>query len=245
MRKSRIYSRTELYHVVDRGVNRQNIFYEEDDKDKFMQLIKKYKEKYDVEIHNVVLMDNHFHLQIKTPGKNISKFMQVLTSIYARYFNKKYDRIGHLFQSRFLSEPILDDDYYKTVFRYILQNPVRANLCKTMNYKWSSYRLYKSNNSLISNYIVEKYFGDLKTLYDFINIKNEDECLDIELKSSEKEFNLIKKVKKILKSNSPIIPPDLSIEEIKKKIKLLKNNGLSIRSISRITGITLWIVARA
>lgn len=245
MRKPRLYSQTGLYHTVSRGVNKQNIFYDDSDKDLFISLLEKYSEKYHIELHNYTLMDNHFHLLIKDPFTKISSFMQTLTSVYARYFNKKYDRIGHLFQNRFLSEPILDDCYYKTVFRYILQNPVKAGLSKNLNYKWSSYNSYKSKNGIITKGIAEKYFDSLEELYKFVNTKSDYECIDIELRPSEKESYLIRRIKEILGSKSPIIQPDLPIEVIKLKVKTLKNAGFSIRTISRITGIITWIVAQA
>ncbi|MCQ2575823.1 MAG: transposase [Treponema sp.] len=245
MRIGRIYSQTGLYHIVNRGVNKQNIFYDDSDREMFISLMTKYGNKYNIEFHDYTLMDNHFHLLIKDPYTKVSSFMQTLTSVYARYFNKKYDRVGHLFQDRFISEPILDDVYYKTVFRYILQNPVNAGLSKKIDYKWSSYREYRAKSKVITSGIPEKYFGSVDNLYRFVNEIVEAECIDIELRPSEKEQYKICKITKLLKSKTPIIPPDLPLEKIKSKVRLLRNAGLSIRTISRITGIMAWIVAEA
>jgi len=245
MRSARKYSTTGLYHVVSRGVNKQNIYYDDEDHKLFKSLLNKYKERYGIQIHTSVLMDNHFHLLIEDPFEKISAFIQIVESVYARAFNKKYDRIGHLFQNRFISEPILDEKYYKVVFRYILQNPKKAGISKNLSYKWSSYGDYKKKSNQKLQEIVYKYFGGSENLYKFVNEYAEEECIDIEMRASEKEQYKIRKIQKLLNSKSPLIPPNLPLEEIKAKVRLLRNEGLSIKSISRLTGIMSWVVASA
>lgn len=245
MRQARKYSETGLYHVVSRGVNKQNIFLDEKDKEYFLFLLEKYSKKYEIQVHTHCLLDNHFHLLIKDTQTDISAFMQSLESVYARAFNKKYDRVGHLFQNRFLSEVISDEIYYKTVFRYILQNPEKAGICCFSEYKWSSYKLYKKPNSLIKLKHIMEHFTSKNELYHFLHQASDNECIDIELRPSERQIYNINKIKSLLNSNSPLIPPDIPINEIKSKIRILRAAGLSIRTISRITGIMSWIVSKA
>ena len=242
MRKSRIYSKTGLYHVVVRGVNKQNIFFDDDDRKFFLHLLKKFSQKYGIRIYAYCLMENHVHLEFEDPEFSISRFMQCVCSVYARFFNKKYDRIGHLFQDRYASEVIESDEYFLTVLRYILQNPEKAGVCKSYEYLWSSYRCYTYYRTFIKRKRIMIYFNCIKDFYSFINAYADAACLEIELRPSEKESDYITRVKKILESDNPIIKPDLSVELIKEKLRKLKKAGLSIRVISRITGIGKHLV---
>ncbi|MCQ2575701.1 MAG: transposase [Treponema sp.] len=243
MRKRRQYSPTGSYHIVIRGVNKQNIFFDDDDRNHFLKLIAKYKEKYNIKLQVYTLMDNHVHLSPDDKNKNISKFMQTVESVYARYFNKKYDRIGPLFQGRFASEIITDDIYWKIVVRYILQNPEKAGISLASEYKWSSYKLYNQKQNLVEKDKILDLFQTIDNFYHFISQPDSTECLDIELRPSEKEQKKIETIKKLLNSNSPLIPPNLPIEKIKTKVRILRDAGFSIRTISRITGIMTWIIA--
>lgn len=245
MRKPRQYSKTHFYHVVIRGVNKQNIFFDNEDKNLFLGLLKKYSSKLNIKVYAYCLMDNHVHLEIEDEDKNISLFMQCICSIYARLFNKKYDRIGHLFQERFASEVIKNTSHFLTVFRYILQNPQKASICSIEKFLWSSYLCYKKKSTFIQKEFLLKSFGTQKKLYDFLHQQTNELCLEIELRPSEKEAKYIEKIKNILETENPIIQPDLPMNIIKQKVKKLKRAGLSIRTISRVTGISKHIVQNA
>lgn len=245
MRRRRKLSNTGLYHVVIRGVNKQNIFYDKDDKYLFLDLLKKYSKKYEIRIHAYCLMDNHVHILIEDGNKNISIFMQSICSLYARKFNRKYDRIGHLFQERFASEVIETDEYFKTVFRYIIQNPEIAGICKSSEYFWSSYRYYYIKNELIINSKIQSYFENRKTFCKFMDSKSDASCLEIEMRPSEKEYEYISKIKKILGTNNPIINPDIPKNKLIPILRKMKDEGLSVRTISRVTGIGKYLVQNA
>lgn len=245
MRKNRKRARSGIYHTVIRGVDRQNIFYEDDDKHFFLSLVEKYGKKYSICSITHALLDNHAHFLYKDPENNISRFMQTVCSVYARYFNRKYDRIGHLFQDRFLSEPVEDDIYLMTVIRYILQNPMKAGLCRSCRYRWNSYSLYGKKSANIPSDLIIKIFGSLQKFYLFINKTSADECLDLELKPSEKLAGQTEKIKRLLGTDNPRIDQRLPLEEIKKRIRLLRNEGLSINTIARITGIGRFLVQHA
>ena len=105
-------------------------------------------------MHAYCLMDNHVHFLISEGKDSIAKTMKRINVSYAYYFNKKYRRMGHLFQDRFRSEPIEDDSQLLAVARYIHLNPVAAGIVKKpANYKWSSYRAYtgKEEDELITD----------------------------------------------------------------------------------------------
>ena len=141
-RIARTYSEVKVYHITIRGIDKQNIFLDEYDKNKFISILKETKEKYNYEIYAYCLMDNHVHLVIYDKEQKISKIMQSIEISYVFYFNMKYDRIGHLFQDRFFSKKVEDREYLKMVCRYIHQNPLKAGIGKTEKYRWSSYKEY-------------------------------------------------------------------------------------------------------
>lgn len=142
-RFQRIRGEYSTYHIVQRGNERKNIFENESDKSRFLETLVKAKEKYNFLVYCYCLMDNHFHLLINDNGNDISKLMKSINVSYVAYFNRTYDRIGHLFQDRFKSELVQDDRYLLAVSRYIHNNPVKAGLvAKPDMYKWSSYVFY-------------------------------------------------------------------------------------------------------
>ncbi len=133
-----------VYHVMVRGNNRKNIFHDDDDFTKYIDLIKDNKKKYDLKIYHYVLMNNHAHIIIKSQyGKNLSEAMKRVGVSYTRYYRKKHKGIGHLFQDRFKSYVIQEGIYLLECGRYIELNPVRANIIKEpKEYKWTSYPTY-------------------------------------------------------------------------------------------------------
>ena len=142
-RQARKKSNTGIYHIMMRGIDRQLIFEDEDDKERFWQTLKDYKEKSGYEVYGYCFMDNHVHLLIKFNEEDMCQVMKRITVSYAYYFNVKYRRTGHLFQNRYRSVPVEDDAYLVTVLRYIHRNPVVEGLCKKpKDFIWSSYRDY-------------------------------------------------------------------------------------------------------
>ena len=161
MRKPRVHVHGGVYHVMLRGNNGQKIFNERLDEVIFFCAIEKTLAKCDAKIHAYCLMPNHVHLVVETGVDNISKVMQLIAGRYAQSFNSKYSRKGHLYQERFKSILISGDRYFLTVVRYIHQNPLRANLIKTLEDVWpSSFHDYFSDKkkSWLTTELAWKYF---------------------------------------------------------------------------------------
>lgn len=134
---------TNTYHIMIRGINKQAIFFDDFDKEKFIKEIKLAKEKYKYKIYAYVIMNNHVHLVIDDAKDCISEIMHMICSKYAMYFNKKYERVGHVFQNRFKSFPIESEEYLWQCFYYIHLNPVKAKITGKMNrYQYSSAQEY-------------------------------------------------------------------------------------------------------
>jgi putative transposase len=130
------------YHIVSRGNQKRKVFIEDEDFEYYLMKLRKYKRKYDFSLYGYCLMPNHPHLQgdIKE-AKNLSCFMHDLTRSYTAYFNKKYEKVGYLWQGRFKSRVVTKDPYLIDCINYIEHNPVRARIVATASeYKYSSYR---------------------------------------------------------------------------------------------------------
>ena len=135
-----------LYHVFSRGNNRQDIFVTDDDRRQFLDTIGQMSERFDNRIFAYVLMDNHYHLLLRTSRANLSKSMQWLGTTYSRRYNLKHFQSGHLFQGRFKSILVENDSYLMQLSFYIHSNPLRAGIVRRLiNYRWSSYPAYAYN----------------------------------------------------------------------------------------------------
>ena len=142
-RLQRIKDEFSTYHVVQRGNEKRNIFRNDEDKLKFLEIISKAREKHNFLVYAYCLMDNHVHLLLNDNGNDISKLMKSINVSYVSYFNRIHERCGHLFQDRFRSELVKNDNYLLEVSRYIHNNPVKAKLVvKPSGFKWSSYNIY-------------------------------------------------------------------------------------------------------
>ena len=114
---------TNTYHIIARGINKQDIFLESADKDNFCRMIKRTKEKFKFNLYAFALMNNHFHLAICDEEDQMSKIMHRICTIYAMYFNNKYERTGHVFQNRFKNICVDTESYLLNLVRYIHKNP--------------------------------------------------------------------------------------------------------------------------
>jgi putative transposase len=132
-----------VYHVMSRGNGRQDIFLDDADRRRFLAVLRSVTERSNVLCHTYCLMGNHYHLLMETPDGNISLAIRQLNGIYAQWFNRRHDRVGHLFQGRFTSKLIEKETYLLTVSRYVVLNPVRADFVpRPSDWEWSSYRAH-------------------------------------------------------------------------------------------------------
>lgn len=115
------------YHTMSRGTERRNLFLEDRDREHLLELLEKMVERYSVLLHAYVLMDNHFHLLVQTPSANLSRAMQWLNVSYSVWFNRKYNRVGPLFQGRFKAVPVDGDGSWALqASMYLHLNPIRV-----------------------------------------------------------------------------------------------------------------------
>ena len=160
-RRARELSDSGVYHIFARGNNGNNIFIDDQDKDKYISLVKAAKEKYPISVYSYCIMDNHVHLLLRAEGDLLSRVMKSIQQSYTYYFNKKYNRYGVIFDSRFSSKACNDDSYLLGVIKYIHLNPDNANLSKSYINRFTSHMFYLSNdNSFCDCDYILGYFSD-------------------------------------------------------------------------------------
>lgn len=241
-RQSRKKSKSGIYHIVLRGINRQQIFEDAEDRARFLETLANYKNLCGYTLYAYCLMGNHIHLLIKEGAEDLTLIFKRIAGSFVYWYNWKYHRCGHLFQDRFKSEPVEDDSYFLTVLRYIHQNPVKAKLCKSAEeYPYSSMREYIEKSFLVDT----EFALSLMSKEQFINYHkevNNDSCIDMitQLKLTDEEAkSIIYKVSKCKNLNAFL---SLDKKDRNACIHKLHNKGLSIRQISRLTGLSKKIV---
>ncbi|MDP7008188.1 MAG: transposase [Phycisphaerales bacterium] len=151
------------YHIVNRGVAKSKTFLDEEDYDLFIRLLKRGCEHYDVKLIAYSLMPNHIHLLVLTVnGDRVSDCMQWVTGNYARIFNLRHDRKGHLWQGRFRSKEVVEGRQLGNTWRYVEQNPVRARLVDSPEqWEWTS--AHMRNNATKGSFLTEpQWWGSEK-----------------------------------------------------------------------------------
>jgi REP element-mobilizing transposase RayT len=135
------------YHVMNRGANCQNIFYNDKHREIFLALLEEISSNFFVEIHSYCLMNNHYHLLVNTRLANLARLMRHLDGVYTQKFNKIEKRDGPLFRGRYKAILVEAETYLLQVSRYIHLNPVAANICSDpYQYPWSSFKFYLDKN---------------------------------------------------------------------------------------------------
>ena len=250
-RVPRIKSKSGIYHIVMRGINRQSIFEDEEDCMKFVQTLQKYKEISGYKLFAYCLMGNHLHLLLMEGKEPLEQAMRRICCSYVFWYNRKYGRVGYLFQDRYKSEAVEDDAYFLTVLRYIYQNPVKAGLVtKIQAYKWSNYNEYLEKEKVTDISFVLGMFSinteeAVKSFIEYMNKPASEVCLDIsdKFKTTDEDARII--IRKLCKVDSADELQRLEASERNKYIKILRDEyKLSIRQIERLTGISRGVVQR-
>ena len=260
-RQEREESGTGIYHVMLRGINRQDIFEEAEDYMRMLSCLQLMLEQYDdlgnrlpplCTFYAYCLMSNHVHLLLRVNQEDIGSTIKHLAVMYAMYYNQKYSRDGHLFRERFKSEPVNDMAYFVTLLRYIHQNPVKAGMVSEVkDYEFSSWGEYMDKNSTLfplcdTHTVLNRVSFD--ELNELVNEPLSDEvaCLDIEDASkgrpSDDQVMMLIKEKTGATNSSAFqqLPAD-----IKKSVLIeLKGKRASLRQLERLTGISKSMIYR-
>ncbi|MBC3888422.1 transposase [Acetobacterium paludosum] len=246
-RQARAKSITGIYHVILKGIDGRNIFLDDSDRSIFMEKLNKAREIGGFQLYAYCLMDNHVHLLIKE-GEALGTSIKRITVGYVQLHNNKYGRTGHLFQNRFNSEAVEDDQYLMTVVRYIHRNPLKGGMIAQMEeYPWSSYdkviQAYQGNSTVLDIEIIKDYFPTVADFVRFSEEENQDKCLEINPKTRWSDAQLTDK----LRQNSEYKNlGELPFEKRNQLIRQIQQEtGSSIRQLSRVLGLGKMIVEQA
>ena len=253
-RSARAKSESGIYHVMLRGINRQSIFSDEEDSEKFIQVLSECQDVSGYEIYAYCLMGNHVHLLMKVNDEPLEQIFKRIGARYVFYYNWKYKRSGHLFQDRYKSEPVENDSYLLTVVRYIHQNPVKAKIVKELDkYRWSSYNDYMSKSGITNSEFIYKIFNEdeqkaKEQFKQYNNIENDDICLENNYNDRISDQELIATIQKKLNINAMMIQAEPRVKMIKILEKALNIRGASTRQLARVTGISaniIWQISKS
>lgn len=260
-RKHRISSSSKIYHIVSRGNEKKPIFLDTDDYNHFISILRKKRSEMLFAMYAYCLMPNHYHLVLNEGDNKISSIMSSINTTYAIYFNKKYDRVGHLFQGRFRSEAIEDESYFLTAIRYVHNNPVSANMVNDISqYHWSSYRAYlqiiDQGKLIDSRYLLNILAPSRKeAITEFVHFSKQadEEIFSSPLSGYEEDSKIIiERAKTFI--NRYLQEHGLNREQLKLKSNLIVRNelisllveksGLTVRQIGNLLNLSKSTISR-
>ena len=165
MRHARLTWPGALHHVMNRGLNGENIFEGDDFKSAYLAFLGEESQRYKIRIFSFTIMTNHFHIILENATGKLSEFMKALNGKYAKFYRKEIGGRGYVFHDRFKSTLIQDESYLRTAILYTILNPVRAKIVELAEqYKWSSLQFYFNESAekeynFLDKTFVEELFG--------------------------------------------------------------------------------------
>lgn len=240
-RRNRQYCDSGYYHIITRGVNRQEIFHDDMDRLKYSDTLRRFSIELEVDVLAYCLMDNHVHLLVHA-GDALPVLIKKIASSYVYYFNHKYDRIGHLFQDRYHSKAIEDDSYLLAAARYILRNPQKAGVCAAQEYQWSSWQELESGAGLCKPQLLCEIVGGTQALKAYILAEDENDNADD--RGAPKDASALNILRRISGLENP---EDIAKLPKQKRVAVIieaKKAGLTVRQLSRLTGLNRNTIQR-
>lgn len=250
-RKARVQSATGIYHIIIRGIDRQPIFADDLDKEKFLELLASYTDICEYQVYGYCLLDNHLHLIIKEGTTKIGNMMKRIGVKYVAWYNGKYNRTGQLFHDRFKSEVVETDEYLLTVLRYIHQEPVKLGLVTEVSrYTYSSYGEYTAKAMIVHSTYCLNLMGDTTTKANiafkkYMNEPSDEKCLeaDREKIADEQVGMLILRLAGIKTLTELTELPKVKRNEVLRTLKDMDH--ISSWQIARVSGLSQSVVSRA
>ena len=216
----RTHLKTPFFHVMTQGINRNFIFDNPTDIRYYISIMNKLEEEHNISIIAYCIMNNHTHMLIEVENlKELSKYMQRLNSKYAKYYNKKYNRVGYVFRDRYKTEGIYSEEHLHSCIKYIYNNPVKAGICEhPKEYAYSNYKEISSDEEYVFMDVEE---DTRKICRDVIKEFLDESNTDIEEIKEQKDK--LRELIKLLRNQY-----DISLRKISEEIKL---NRETVRQI--------------
>lgn len=217
-----------FFHIMVQGIKKEKIFCKKEYKEKYIQLMKLFKEKQKIDIISYCVMNNHSHIIIYTEDINeLTKYMERLNTTYAINYNKAENRVGYVYRNRFESKEIYNQDYLTKCIKYVHMNPVKAKITATEGeYKYSSYNDYINKKGIVTDKLLRNIFNsEYDYLKKFLEIEYDEELFK-NIEHNEITIQELKeKIDKFLDSE------EITLKELKKEKRLIKKlyNSLEIK----------------
>ena len=246
-RQARRIAGSGIYHVMLRGVNRDAIFLEDQDYERFLHALSQAKELSGCVVLAYCLMPNHVHLVLRESGEPIGAVVKRLGVRYAGWFNRKYGRVGHLFQDRFRSQPVEDDAYLVTLLRYVWNNPVEAGLAaRPEEYRWGSRSLSGDQPALVDEAMLAELLPTPgPTDLDALSLV----CLDADTRLGRPKRYSAREAADLLRRMCGATSPEdfrrLATATQRRAIGELRTRSVPYAQIAIITGLSTTSVKRA
>lgn len=248
-RMPRDRSESGIYHVMLRGANKQEIFHDDEDRLRFLETMDRYKQISKIEVYGWCLMDNHVHLLLKEGTEELAVTMKRIGVSFAWYYNWKYKTTGHLFQDRYRSEKVENDEYIMAVVRYIHQNPVKAGMVNSVEeWKWSSCSRYYGltgypegllDSEILFGMISENRQIAIDNFMEYNKEENVDTYLDDVARKRLTDEEARSRIKELIEEYEIAEVKSLPKSQRDKIIKRVKHiEGLSQRQAARILGLS-------
>jgi REP element-mobilizing transposase RayT len=242
-RLQRKKSKSGIYHVLLRGINRQRVFEDDEDYRRFILILDQIRQVSDSRLLAYCLMSNHVHLLIEEQAEQLGETIKRLAVRYVMWFNAKYERVGHLFQDRFQSEPVESDEYFVTVLRYIFQNPVKACLSKKPeDYPWSSSSIGKPDDIIDFNRLRE--LCEIEAVLAEENQTEAEAVLDMSLtgRRGRSDAQASKRLYEI--GGVGTTTAFLALDKTSQKVAVLRllDEGFSLRQVARVCGLSKGLI---
>lgn len=246
-KKPREQSESGYYHVVTRGVGGMIIFEDDEDREHYLSLLRKYRDELGFRVIAWVLMDNHVHLVLDFgEGTMPTGLMRRLDIAYAAYHRSKTGHQGHLFQDDFWSKPIKTDAQLVATVDYIHRNPERARISSAERYRWSSAREYLGTGSLVDTSTVSELIGGPDEILSFVadadDVVRESRRYSPKTRMTDTQV-LALTIEEAKVSNSSGLKL-LDKDARNAVIRRVSTHGATTRQIARVFGISANTVSR-
>ena len=241
-RQPRILS--DYAHIIVRGNGKQILFEDVSDYNYFLRSLDRYRDETGISLLAYCLMGNHVHLLVHDSAGAAPLFMKKLCVSYAMYYNRKYSRTGHLFQDRYKSEAVQDDAYLLTVYRYILKNPEKAGIAVAEKYPWSSFAEYGRSGGLTDTSLLVSMIGSADDFARFLSSEDNTECME-DAPVVHDDAWALQILRETLDGQNGTVLQEMSKQRRDELLFQLKEKGISVRRLERLTGINRGIIVNA
>lgn len=243
---ARVISKSGYYHVIPNGIADQLIFACDEDRVHYIELLRRAKKEFGFALHAYCLMSNHTHLLVEASFEQLSHAMKFVHERYAMRYASEIGRTGGVFRKPYWSEPIESNEHLLCAVRYVHANPAAAGLCAASAYDWSSAKDYLGRGGITDTAMVLDMCGGKEG---FIKWSRQENLTAIPFPGSrlkrhltdEKAFAIAKMILTVDPTNLRKLDTDTRLPAL----KTLKERGLSVRQISRITGLGKNEITRA